>query len=208
MRHLAEVHPWFAAQAFLIASAALLALAGGHRRGWWWRAALIAAAAFAALVPAGRLPLSGYAGGALGELSVTAVLLLACAVAWGLRGRTFLTGAELGTILATVAAAAAILYPSALGVVPWDAYRLGFRPAALLVLVLGLSVKAWAEGKRGAALVFLIPVAAYNARVLESDNLWDYLMDPALAVFAWGWALYLLGRAVRKRSAGRAGKFQ
>jgi len=49
----------------------------------------------------------------------------------------------------------------------------------------------WWWSRRGAALILAAGVAAFNWHLLESGNLWDYLLDPVLAIWslcALGWA--------------------
>ena len=49
------------------------------------------------------------------------------------------------------------------------------------MVVAGLVV-AWWWRRRGAALVLAAGVGAFNLRLLESNNLWDYLLDMPLVV--------------------------
>ncbi len=33
---------------------------------------------------------------------------------------------------------------------------------------------------------------------LESENLWDYLVDPFIVFYAWGWVIYTLVKTDKK----------
>lgn len=45
--------------------------------------------------------------------------------------------------------------------------------------------------KRHVGGIFIvIAVIVFNFHVLESDNLWDYLIDPIITLYAWAWILY------------------
>lgn len=69
------------------------------------------------------------------------------------------------------------LYPMALGLGGFDPYGLGFGSTWLLVPLLLFTL--WLlhrQNRFGAILVACI--LAYNLRLLESSNLWDYLLDP------------------------------
>ncbi len=70
-----------------------------------------------------------------------------------------------------------LLYPMALGLGGFDPYGLGFGSIWFLVPL--LLVTLWLlhrQNRFGAILVACI--LAYNLRLLESSNLWDYLLDP------------------------------
>ncbi len=78
---------------------------------------------------------------------------------------------------------ASLLYPLTLGLTLWDPYALGYRPRVLLLVAAALVI-AWWRRRRGAALVLAAGVAAFGAGLMESTNLWDYLVDPAVATWA------------------------
>ena len=157
---------------------------GGAARPWAkWLAALL----FVALwVPVGasHLPIAAYLRGISSDLSVT-LLLLACLA---LRRRLFaypaLDQREHTVLLALVAAAALFLDPLALGWGDWDAYRLGWGAPGMLVALLLLSLVCWMRGLRLVPLVIAAALLAWTAGWLESGNLWDYLIDPWLAIAA------------------------
>jgi hypothetical protein len=75
------------------------------------------------------------------------------------------------------AATGLVLYPAALGWGPWDPYGWGWQFSPLFA----------ATGLLGAGLIFrgqrlgwvlLVAIAAWQLRLLESPNYWDYLVDP------------------------------
>src|SRR5207244_13309478 len=63
--------------------------------------------------------------------SVTSILLIADLIA---RPRLRLLSGDRRPFLGFAAAAAVVLYPSALGLVPADVYRIGFAPVAAWIL--------------------------------------------------------------------------
>lgn len=170
----------------LVLCAAGLRLFAGHpaqmRRAGW-----AVLACFALLwLPAGaaHLPLLAYVRGISSDPSVTLVAL-ACLVlgqrAFGLpalarRNQMALSGA--------VMAAAALLYPTALGWGNWDAYRLGWGSFGLLAVLFALSAVCWVNGLRLVPALVGLALLAWVVGLLESTNLWDYLIDPWLAVGA------------------------
>ncbi len=167
-----------------------------------WRRGAVAVVLAGALVPLGGLPLAGYLRGAIGDLSVVSLLLLALYLGRLLadrhgRGPAVVARRQLQLAVAPVAA---VFCPLALGWGSFDPYRLGYGSygllAALLVLALG------AAARRMALLVAAIALAvlAWSLGWYESPNLWDYLMDPLLAAYAiagaaWQGVCRLRGRA-------------
>ena len=123
---------------------ALCAAASCLQRFWlpesFWANSLLLAFFIALLVPmfGPGLPLSAFFRGISGDLSIT---LLALSV-WGLCHRVFdvapINNREFETLMVTIAVAALILYPTALGLGNWDAYRAGWGSWWFLLILFGL----------------------------------------------------------------------
>ncbi len=156
------------------------------------RARLLGAAACLgfALVPVYGLPLAAYLRGVVGDLSFTTIALLGCVLVEQLSGKVVLAPAARAPVLRAVALAGAVLYPAALGALPFDVYRYGYQPLVLLAVLLVLALGAWRLRQPAAALLVLLAVAAFDFRLLESDNLWDYVVDGWVTLYAWGWTAY------------------
>jgi hypothetical protein len=150
---------------------------------WWCSLAALGAAA-TAWVPVNGIPVGGYLRGTMGDLSVTTMLLLGAAVL-GVFGRSLLDDKAKAALYGWAVAAGLILYPLTLGLTRWDPYALGFQPRVLVLLVAGIVIGWWWR-RRGAALVLTAGVGAFDLGILESGNLWDYLLDPWLFVWAAG----------------------
>ena len=145
---------------------------------------LLLAALVVALVPLGALPAAGYLRGIVGDLSVTTVLLLVHGLLRPLLGWTAIDARSRLALQVLVAAGGLLLYPLALGLGPFDPYRLGYASPWFLAFLLALAVAA---GLRRLTLVtgcLTLAVLAWALGVYESRNLWDYLIDPLVA--AWG----------------------
>ena len=183
------------ALALAAGSMALTVRLAGHRR---WSSLVGVAAIAAVCLPIGNIPAAGYLRGVLGDLSITSVLVLAAAAFTAVSGRSALDDSGLNALCLWAAVAGLVLYPQTLGVTHLDPYELGFRPRALILVTAALAIWWWWR-QRGAALVLSSGVAAFHLRVLESENLWDYLLDPYF--FLWGTAhvagQYALGGRVR-----------
>lgn len=157
----------------------------------WSRRALLPAAVLALLfLPVGGIPVAGYLRGLVGDLSVTTFLLLGSFVLSFASGPKLNDGRELSALAAFVLAGAAFLYPMALGVTSFDPYALGYA-ARVRPLLLGLAPVAFVAWLRGRLLLLvsiLTALAAFRFDLLESRNLWDYLLDPWLTAAMLGWA--------------------
>jgi hypothetical protein len=167
-----------------------------------WLGPVALAAMSVAWIPIRGIPLGGYLRGLLGDLSITTLILLAVSLITALGGRRVLATRSRTALAGWAAVAGVALYPQTLGLTRLDPYELGYRPRVLVLLVAGLVVWWW-WGRLGAALVLTSGVAAFNLGLLESDNLWDYLLDPAL--FVWAVCALVARSAAGRASALRAG---
>ncbi|MDZ7698348.1 MAG: hypothetical protein U5R49_15975 [Deltaproteobacteria bacterium] len=92
--------------------------------------------------------------------------------------------------------AGAGLYPMALGFTRFDPYGAGWGFSWLFVVTLLLTMGLITLGNRF-GVVLLIAILAYNLRVLESSNFWDYLVDPVLVIWA---LIHAIRTPFRKRN--------
>lgn len=136
-------------------------------------------------VPIGGLPLAAYVRGATGDLSITTLILV-----WRALLRPYCvpsppTGSHLHLLL-LIAVCAIVFYPMTLGMTLFDPYRLGYSNAALVGMVLLVAAAAWLGKSYLISLCLSLAVLAWSLGWYESNNLWDYLFDPLLAVYAIG----------------------
>jgi hypothetical protein len=131
-----------------------------------------------------QLPVAAYLRGVSADLSVTLVVLACLDLGQRLAGFRAVDKREYGFVFAAIALAALFLYPLALGWGDWDAYRLGWSGPALWLALLVLSLSCWARGLKLLPVLVALALLAWTAGVLESRNLWDYLIDPWLALLA------------------------
>ncbi len=136
------------------------------------------------LVPIGTLPLAAYVRGATGDFSVTTLLLFV----GGYVSRKFRCGMAIYppslTLQILLAAIAIGFYPMALGMGPFDPYQLGYGNTAFVVTLLLLTLLAWLAKSDLIALCISTSLIAWALGWYESDNLWDYLLDPFISVYA------------------------
>jgi hypothetical protein len=100
-----------------------------------------------------------------------------------------------GKLLTLIVIAAFALYPFALGLGTYDPYRLGFGSLWFISGLLILALAAWLQQYTLIALSLALAVLAWSVGWYESNNLWNYLIDPWVSVYA----IF----ALLKRSVGR-----
>ena len=149
------------------------------------------------------MALAGYFRGIVGDLSITLLGLSVWSLCYRLAGASPINERELVVLLIAVAAAAVLLYPTALGLGDWDVYRLGwgswwFLSALLLLCV----VSAW-MGLCVLPAMVALALLAWSAGLMESGNLWDYLLDPWLSAFALGVFFIKWSKAASRRFVNR-----
>ena len=156
----------------------------------WVKAGLLAL--FIALLvpmPGAGIALAGFFRGFMGDLSIT---LLALSI-WSLCHRLFGTAAivqrELSALLVVVGTSALLLYPTALGWGDWDAYRLGWGSWWLFSALLAISGFSVWMGLRVLPVLIALALLGWRVGLMESGNLWDYLLDPWLSAFALGYVV-------------------
>ncbi len=97
------------------------------------------------------------------------------------------------------------LYPMALGLGSFDPYEWGWSISPLF-LVIGV-LTAWLiwRGNRF-GLLLLLAAAAFQLRLLESTNYWDYLLDPIYSLVSLGWFAGGLVTSTRSSLTKRSSK--
>jgi hypothetical protein len=135
-------------------------------------------------LPVSGLSVAQWLRSVLGDLSIFTLLVFLNILAQRLFKRDFINPDSRNKLLLGVAMVGVVFYPLALGVSSFDPYRLGYSPAIMAVLLCLASIIAWLRAHRELAIILLLPLLAYNLGIFESSNLWDYLLDPVLLVYA------------------------
>lgn len=183
----------------MLLAAALVARYAG-RRPLSRRARLGAALAAAAFVmlPVGDLNVAEYVRAVAGDLSMITQAMLAAFVIGFVDNRRLLDQRQVCAVMAAALAGALFLYPAALGLVSMDPYALGFASIHFAAALAAFTVLAWYLSLHWLAACLLLAVSARLLGALESRNLWDYLLDPLLALYA---AYWLCRMAMRRAAA-------
>jgi len=136
------------------------------------------------LIMVGDLPLYQYMRAVTGDLSITTKLVLILVLYQRGTQRIVIRDQEWTIGMAAVAITGLLLYPLALGASPFDPYAYGYSATGLVAVVLVFAfVCAW-QRRWWLAMALGLSVVAWLPGILESDNLWDYLLDPLLWLYA------------------------
>jgi hypothetical protein len=100
-----------------------------------------------------------------------------------------------------IALVAIVFYPLALGVSMLDPYAWGYGSFILLAAVIVTALIAWLAGSNRIAIILAMAILAWAAGWHESANLWDYILDPFLGLWA-------LGSLIRSGWRGRTARGQ
>ncbi len=143
-----------------------------------------------------ELPLVAYVRGVVGDLSIVTILLLWTSLLPKNKPAPF-------AFKFAVALMAIIFYPLALGLGMMDPYAWGYGSIAFFIAVLFFALVCglanWSKG----VWIIAISILAWAGHWHESANLWDYLLDPFLAIWALTGLIAALYR--RRRDKARSG---
>ena len=182
------------ASAAVAVATVLLALPGLARLRRGRPVVLLGAVLALAFVPLGTLPAAGYLRGVVGDLSITTLLLLLRSFLRPLLGWGPIEARSRLGLQITVATGGLALYPLTLISGALDPYRVGYADPWFLGSLLLLAVAAWLLGLDLLALCLALAVLAWAVGWYESQNLWDYLLDPLVATWGLGALLLRCGR--------------
>ena len=140
-----------------------------------------------------ELPLSAYVRGVTGDLSIVTLLLLWSSMLPSVKK----TSLGFKVPLALIAIA---FYPLALGFGMMDPYAWGYGSIGLLIAVVLFAIICGLAGWTKGVWILSFAIIAWAAHWHESANLWDYLLDPFLAI----WALFAIPNAIYLKRCEKA----
>ncbi len=141
----------------------------------------------AAFVPVGGLSIAGYLRGVTGDVSVTTLVLLVAASIACLFDKNAYTPRSFSVLMLLVLGGGLSLYPFALGFTYFDSYALGYGSKAFIAVLFLLTLGAWYFERYLIVVCLVLAVWAYIIGMYESRNLWDYLIDPMITLYALVW---------------------
>jgi hypothetical protein len=140
-----------------------------------------------------ELPLAAYVRGVTGELSIVTMLLLWSSVLPSAKKTPL--GFKVPVALITIA-----FYPLALGLGMLDPYAWGYGSISLLIAAIFFAIVCGFAGWTKGIWILSFAIIAWAVHWHESANLWDYLLDPFLAI----WALLAIPNAIYQKRRERA----
>lgn len=164
----------------------LRALPLPRRAGW------LAAMIIVLSIPLWGVSLAGFVRGITGDLSIATLVLLGLALVRSLAGRALVEEQNRNAMLRAILIAGLLFYPLALGLGMFDPYRLGYGNLWFVLALSGLAVWSSLRYSTLFALCMASAVTAWSVGWYESANLWDYLLDPWLVIYAGAVQMKLL----------------
>lgn len=135
------------------------------------------------LVPINDLPVIYYFRGAFGDLSIiTASLLLSATINYFFKVK-FLDDNSTKTFYIFIFIFGLFFYITSLGVGQVDLYSFGYSQIVVPMIMLTLAFLCTLRKFYNLGLLLLLSVIAFNVGFLESNNIWDYVLDPFLWLY-------------------------
>ena len=168
-----------------------------------WRPWLLPGLALVSFIPLNDLPLAAYVRSFTDDLAISTLVLLGGASLVRLGLVEPQAPRAHAQVLLLFGLLAALLYPATMGLTYFDPYRWGFNPRPMIVLVALLALGLLWLRNGLAVWMLALGTLAFALRLKASENYWDYLIDPYLALYSLGALLsagvrWLLARPTRK----------
>ena len=163
----------------------------------------VAIASLAMLIPVHGLSLFMYVWSIISDLSLTSKTYLVAWLLYRLGGPVVMDMKEVGKVMRGITIIGLLFYPLSLGLSSFDPYSTGYSASILIVLTVVLLVYGMRKGYLVLSASMLLALWAYLLGLMESNNLFDYLLDPLLFLYAAGFTCVTL---LRNRKAVNAAK--
>jgi hypothetical protein len=132
-------------------------------------------------------PVYFYVRGFTGDMSMASLIFASIALTKLVSGKTIVDHNKLKPVLYVCGILAALLYPMSLGLGPVDTYFLGYGNIFFVAGLFVIALLSWHMGHTAIVIWLVLSITAYLSGLMESDNLWDYLLDPFIGI--WGFLL-------------------
>ena len=163
----------------------LLLLMGKCPKGWTPTLFITLTSGLLVILPVGSLPAGRWMVSLYANPSIPVIALL---FSWILKNAfqiQFLDSKAIQTCWGFSLLAGAALYPAAMGIGTFDPYAAGWHFSGLFTSLMAITLTLIFIQNRFSA-VLLATILAYDFHLLESENLWDYLVDPLLVLLSAG----------------------
>ncbi len=165
----------------------------------WQKLLLMALTAFITLAPIGGLSLADYILSLNPNFSIGSLALIVVLLWPKFTGKPVLSDKDLSIFCLLNVVLSLILFCSYLGFISYDLYALGYHFSALFIIMAVITLIAvWFLNPL--SVIFVAYIAAFNLKLLPSDNFFDYLTDGFLLLMSLG-VLISLAASSRLRHA-------
>jgi hypothetical protein len=134
------------------------------------------------MLPAGNNPGWYAVRGIFGDSSITALFFYIAFILQQNFSWQLYRSNELVLLRRLLPVTALLLYPFALGLTRFDSYSLGYSNPWLLAILFIMTLLLWWHKYYFLTITLTAAVIAWSLQMLESHNLWDYLLDPVLVL--------------------------
>jgi hypothetical protein len=187
---------------FLSAGAAAIFLLRLQKRSRTMQAIVFAMIVAISLIPVDGLNGSQYFLTIAGHLSFTSMCLLTAFVVRALWSKAVWKRAEKRMLLSIALLGSVFLYAAAFGVMNWDIYQLGYGSVTLIGILAAVAFAAAAARFNILFTAFVTAAIGFQLHLLRSNNIWDYLIDPLLAIYAAvGLIVWAVGLIISRRQS-------
>lgn len=142
------------------------------------------------------LNLVGYLQGGFGEFSAGTCIVACSLLLERVSGQNWISAKERVLFYRVVLLLGLSLYPMSLGLSYFDPYVLGYYPTVLSVVCLAIAVVGVWKANRLLVIWLLLAGLMFKFELLESVNLWDYLLDPWIFIYSFFVVLPKIGSSV------------
>ena len=144
------------------------------------RSALLVSFFLILLIPINQLMLIGYIRGFIGDLSITSYTLILARLfsIVNLRRPTPNNDKYRFSLIMTIVALC--FYPTSLGLTHFSPYDAAYFSHLIIGCVVILGCYFWFTGFYLVTICFSLAIVSHHYHLLESTNIWDYLIDPIL----------------------------
>ena len=173
----------------LLFTSVVIALCRVQRYSMATRGMIVLFATGVAWLPLNGLFVCGYIRGITGDLSVTSLVLMTLFCLSRLLGKEIISPFDFSRLMWLTLAGGLFLYPLALGLTYFDPYALGYQSKGFVIIFLMITIIAWKYNLNLILACLLLGMTAYTLNLFESRNLWDYVIDPLVTLYALFWIL-------------------
>ena len=154
-------------------------------------------------IPIKHLIIAEYIYGVLAGLSISSICLLVYTIIELLKfNKNNKNNKNINLYFYTLSILGLIIYPFHLLIITkTDPNSWGFSPIILSLVISLLSIIYFIYQNKLSAIILLITLISFNLNLLNSANLWNYLIDPFLFIYAFIFSAITLIRYLYIRSA-------